>query len=407
MKRRWFAWLAVLGPGIIAANAGNDAGGIATYASAGSQFQYRTLFVMVLVTVALVVVQEMSARLGAHTGEGLMSLIREQFSLRVSTFAILCLLVANLGLVVSEFAGIGAAFELFGVSRYISIPIAMFVIWAVVVFGNYRHAERAFLILGLAFLAYPIAAILAKPDWSEVASNTFVPHLLGTKEFLILVVALIGTTITPYMQLYQASAVADSGSGPENYKSVRTDTVVGSIFANVISMAIIIATAAAIGGSGPLQSAKQAAQALEPVAGAGAEILFGIGLLGASALAAAVVPLATSYAVAEAVGVERSVSRSFREAPLFMGLFTALIVIGGVVALLPGNLIDLLIAMQILNGLITPIVLTFILILANRRSVLGEMVNGPRFRVVAAICVLAVASLALVVVAINVFSWLT
>ncbi|MEY4130154.1 MAG: hypothetical protein RLZZ31_278 [Actinomycetota bacterium] len=407
MKRRWFAWLAVLGPGIIAANAGNDAGGIATYASAGSQFQYRTLFVMVLVTVALVVVQEMSARLGAHTGEGLMSLIREQFSLRVSTFAILCLLVANLGLVVSEFAGIGAAFELFGVSRYISIPIAMFVIWAVVVFGNYRHAERAFLILGLAFLAYPIAAILAKPDWSEVASNTFVPHLLGTKEFLILVVALIGTTITPYMQLYQASAVADSGSGPENYKSVRTDTVVGSIFANVISMAIIIATAAAIGGSGPLQSAKQAAQALEPVAGAGAEILFGIGLLGASALAAAVVPLATSYAVAEAVGVERSVSRSFREAPLFMGLFTALIVIGGVVALLPGNLIDLLIAMQILNGLITPIVLTFILILANRRSVLGEMVNGPRFRVLAAICVLAVASLALVVVAINVFSWLT
>ena len=407
MKRRWFAWLAVLGPGIIAANAGNDAGGIATYASAGSQFQYRTLFVMVLVTVALVVVQEMSARLGAHTGEGLMSLIREQFSLRVSTFAILCLLVANLGLVVSEFAGIGAAFELFGVSRYISIPIAMFVIWAVVVFGNYRHAERAFLILGLAFLAYPIAAILAKPDWSEVASNTFIPHLLGTKEFLILVVALIGTTITPYMQLYQASAVADSGSGPENYKSVRTDTVVGSIFANVISMAIIIATAAAIGGSGPLQSAKQAAQALEPVAGAGAEILFGIGLLGASALAAAVVPLATSYAVAEAVGVERSVSRSFREAPLFMGLFTALIVIGGVVALLPGNLIDLLIAMQILNGLITPIVLTFILILANRRSVLGEMVNGPRFRVLAAICVLAVASLALVVVAINVFSWLT
>ena len=407
MKRRWFAWLAVLGPGIIAANAGNDAGGIATYASAGSQFQYRTLFVMVLVTVALVVVQEMSARLGAHTGEGLMSLIREQFSLRVSTFAILCLLVANLGLVVSEFAGIGTAFELFGVSRYISIPIAMFVIWAVVVFGNYRHAERAFLILGLAFLAYPIAAILAKPDWSEVASNTFVPHLLGTKEFLILVVALIGTTITPYMQLYQASAVADSGSGPENYKSVRTDTVVGSIFANVISMAIIIATAAAIGGSGPLQSAKQAAQALEPVAGAGAEILFGIGLLGASALAAAVVPLATSYAVAEAVGVERSVSRSFREAPLFMGLFTALIVIGGVVALLPGNLIDLLIAMQILNGLITPIVLTFILILANRRSVLGEMVNGPRFRVLAAICVLAVASLALVVVAINVFSWLT
>jgi NRAMP (natural resistance-associated macrophage protein)-like metal ion transporter len=305
-------WLAVLGPGLIAANAGNDAGGIATYASAGSQFGYRTLFVMLLVTIALVIVQEMSARLGAHTGEGLMSLIREQFPLRASAFAIVCLLIANLGLVVSEFAGIGAAFELFGVSRYISIPIGAVAIWAVVVFGNYRYAERVFLLLGLAFITYPIAAILGKPDWGQVASNTFIPHLLGTKEFLFLVVALIGTTITPYMQLYQAAAVADSGSGPEEYRMVRIDTITGAVFANIISMAIIIATAAAIGGTGPLESAKEAAQALEPVAGASAEILFGIGLLGASALAAAVVPLATSYAVAEALGVERSVSKTFR-----------------------------------------------------------------------------------------------
>ena len=186
-RRRWMVWLAVLGPGLIAANAGNDAGGIATYASAGSQFGYRTLFVMLLVTIALVIVQEMSARLGAHTGEGLMSLIREQFPLRASAFAIVCLLIANLGLVVSEFAGIGAAFELFGVSRYISIPIGAVAIWAVVVFGNYRYAERVFLLLGLAFITYPIAAILGKPDWGQVASNTFIPHLLGTKEFLFLV----------------------------------------------------------------------------------------------------------------------------------------------------------------------------------------------------------------------------
>ena len=404
-RRRWMIWLAVLGPGLIAANAGNDAGGIATYASAGSEFGYRTLFVMLLVTVALVIVQEMSARLGAHTGEGLMSLIREQFPLRASAFAIVCLLVANLGLVVSEFAGIGAAFELFGVSRYISIPLAALAIWAVVVFGNYRYAERVFLVLGLAFITYPIAAILGKPDWSEVASNTFIPHMLGTKEFLFLVVALIGTTITPYMQLYQAAAVADSGSGPEEYRVVKIDTITGAIFANLISMAIIIATAAAIGGSGPLSSAKEAAQALEPVAGAGAEILFGIGLLGASALAAAVVPLATSYAVAEAVGVERSVSRTFREAPLFMGLFTALILIGSAVALLPGNLISLLINMQVINGLITPIVLTFILILANRRSVLGSAVNGPRFRIAATICVVVIAVLAAVVLLQTVAGW--
>ena len=405
-RRRWMVWLAVLGPGLIAANAGNDAGGIATYASAGSQFGYRTLFVMLLVTIALVIVQEMSARLGAHTGEGLMSLIREQFPLRASAFAIVCLLIANLGLVVSEFAGIGAAFELFGVSRYISIPIGAVAIWAVVVFGNYRYAERVFLLLGLAFITYPIAAILGKPDWGQVASNTFIPHLLGTKEFLFLVVALIGTTITPYMQLYQAAAVADSGSGPEEYRMVRIDTITGAVFANIISMAIIIATAAAIGGTGPLESAKEAAQALEPVAGASAEILFGIGLLGASALAAAVVPLATSYAVAEAVGVERSVSKTFREAPLFMGLFTALIVVGASVALLPGNLISLLINMQVVNGLITPIILIFILILANRRSVLGNMANGPKFKAAALVCVVVIAVLAVVVLVQTVAGWL-
>ena len=405
-RRRWMVWLAVLGPGLIAANAGNDAGGIATYASAGSQFGYRTLFVMFLVTIALVIVQEMSARLGAHTGEGLMSLIREQFPLRASAFAIVCLLIANLGLVVSEFAGIGAAFELFGVSRYISIPIGAVAIWAVVVFGNYRYAERVFLLLGLAFITYPIAAILGKPDWGEVASNTFIPHLLGTKEFLFLVVALIGTTITPYMQLYQAAAVADSGSGPEEYRMVRIDTITGAVFANIISMAIIIATAAAIGGTGPLESAKEAAQALEPVAGSAAQILFGIGLLGASALAAAVVPLATSYAVAEAVGVERSVSKTFREAPLFMGLFTALIVIGASVALLPGNLISLLINMQVVNGLITPIILIFILILANRRSVLGNAANGPKLKVAALVCVVVIAILAVVVLVQTVAGWL-
>ena len=405
-RRRWMVWLAVLGPGLIAANAGNDAGGIATYASAGSQFGYRTLFVMLLVTIALVIVQEMSARLGAHTGEGLMSLIREQFPLRASAFAIVCLLIANLGLVVSEFAGIGAAFELFGVSRYISIPIGAVAIWAVVVFGNYRYAERVFLLLGLAFITYPIAAILGKPDWGQVASNTFIPHLLGTKEFLFLVVALIGTTITPYMQLYQAAAVADSGSGPEEYRMVRIDTITGAVFANIISMAIIIATAAAIGGTGPLESAKEAAQALEPVAGASAEILFGIGLLGASALAAAVVPLATSYAVAEAVGVERSVSKTFREAPLFMGLFTALIVVGASVALLPGNLISLLINMQVVNGLITPIILIFILILANRRSVLGNAANGPKFKAAALVCVVVIAVLAVVVLVQTVAGWL-
>ncbi len=396
----------MIGPGLIAANAGNDAGGILTYASAGSEFVYSTLFVMVLITVGLVVVQEMSARLGAYTGEGLMSLIREQFPLRLATFAVSALVVANVGLVVSEFAGIGAAFGLFGVSRYLSIPIAAVVIIAVVVFGSYRYAERVFLLLSVAFVAYPIAAVMSHPDWKQVGANLVWPHFQASEAYLLLVVALIGTTITPYMQLYQAAAVADRGVDPEEYPATRFDAVSGSIFANVVSCTIIIATAAAIGGSGVLTSASQAAKALVPVAGVHAEALFGIGLLGASALAAAVVPLSTAYAVAEAVGVERSVSRSFREAPLFMGLFTGLVVIGAGVALLPGNLITLLLDMQVLNGLITPIVLVFILILANRRSVLGAAVNGPRFRIVALICVVTVGVLAVAVVIITVAGWL-
>ena len=390
--------LAIFGPGLIAASAGNDAGGIVTYASAGAQFGYRTLFAMLLVTVGLVVVQEMSARLGAYTGEGLVSLIREHFPLRSAAFAVLCLVVANLGLVVSEFAGIGAAVEHFGISRYLSIPLAAIAVWGAVVVGSYRYAERVFLLLTLVFVAYPIAAVLGHPNWTKVATQTAIPHFLGTHAFLFLIVALIGTTITPYMQLYQAAAVVDKGIGPAEYPRERIDAVVGAIAANVVSMAIIIATAAAIGGRGPLASATDAAEALRPAAGAAAENLFAVGLLGASALAAAVVPLSTAYAIAEAVGVERSVSRSFRQAPLFLGLFTAQVFVGAAIALTPGNLVDLLLNMQVLNGVITPIILGFILVLANRRSVLGDAANTTRFRTVATACVAAIAVMAALVV---------
>ncbi|NKQ56039.1 divalent metal cation transporter [Amycolatopsis sp. K13G38] len=404
-RRRLITVLAVAGPGLIAANAGNDAGGIATYASAGAQFGYRTLFFMVLVTVGLVVVQEMCARLGAHTGVGLGALIREQFSIRVSGFALLCFVVANVGLVVSEFAGIGAALQLLGVSRYVSIPAAAVAIWGLVVFGSYRYAEKIFLVLSLAFLAYPLAAMLSHPDWREVGTQLALPHFVGSKDFLLLGVALIGTTITPYMQFYVAAAVADRGIGPADYARERVDTVAGAIFADLISIFIIIATATAISDRAPLDSAAQAAAALEPVAGPFAAQLFGLGLLGASALAAAVVPLSTSYAVSEAVGVESSVSRSFRQAPLFLGLFSGQIVLGAAIALIPGNLIQLLVQAQVLNGLITPILLTYVLILANRRSVLGKAANGPVFRVVATMCVAVVAILSATVLVQSVLGW--
>jgi NRAMP (natural resistance-associated macrophage protein)-like metal ion transporter len=393
LRRRTLVLLAFMGPGIIAANAGNDSGGILTYASAGSQFGYRTLFAMVLVTVALVVVQEMCARLGAYTGEGLGALIREQFSIRVTAFALLALVVANVGLVVSEFAGIAAAMELLHVSRFISVPVAATAIWALVVFGTYKYAERLFLVLSLVFFAYPVSAFLSHPKYAQAGAQLAYPHFLATKAFLLLVVALIGTTITPYMQFYVAAAVADRGIGPDDYAGERLDTVAGSIFCNLISIFIIVATASAIKVRVQLTSARQAAEALRPVAGTFATQLFAIGLLGASALAAAVVPLSTAYAISEATGAERSVSKSFRQAPLFLGLFTAQVFIGAAVALVPGNLVKHLVDAQVLNGLITPILLTYVLILANRTDVLGDAANGRTFRIVATISVVAVAVL--------------
>jgi Mn2+/Fe2+ NRAMP family transporter len=397
-RGRVFAYLAIAGPGLIAANAGNDAAGIATYSSAGSQFVYRTLFFMVLVTVALVLVQEMAVRLGTYTGKGLAALIREQFSLRLTGLALFCVLLANTGLVVSEFAGIGAAFELVGISRYLVIPLFAVLIWALVLFGSYRYAERIFLVFSLAFLAYPIAAVLGHPRWSEVGANLVWPHFIANRDFVLLGVALIGTTVSPYMQLYAAAGVVDRGAAPDDYPATRLDAISGAVFACVISITIIIATGATIGGQGPLDSAKQAAEALRPVAGPGAELLFAFGLLGASALAGAVVPLSSSYAISEAIGVERSVSRRFREAPLFLGLFTLQVILGAAIALTPVNLIKLLIGTQVLQGIVAPIVLTYILILANRRSVLGAAANGPLFRAAATIAVTAVAGMSLLLV---------
>ena len=394
-RSRIFLFLAILGPGVVAANAGNDAAGIATYASAGSQFTYRTLFFMVLITVALVLVQEMAVRLGTYTGKGLAALIREQFSLRFTALALGCVLLANTGLVVSEFAGIGAAFGLLGVSRYIIIPIAAVAIWALVLFGSYRYAERIFLVMSLAFLAYPIAAVLGHPDWQEVGLNLAIPHFLYNKAFLLLGVALIGTTVSPYMQLYAAAGVVDKGADPADYPRARVDAISGAVFACIVSMTIIIATGAAIGGKGPLTSASEAAQALRPVAGAGAEALFALGLIGASALAGAVVPLSSAYAISEAVGVERSVSRRFTEARLFLGLFTVQVIIGAALALTHINLITLLIGTQVLQGIVTPVILIYILILTSRRSVLGKAVNKPWFRLAAGICVTGISAMSL------------
>ena len=320
--RRVFGFLAILGPGLIAANAGNDAGGILTYASAGAQFGYRTLFLMVLITVALIVVQEMCSRLGTYTGEGLGALIREQFPLRSGASAMVLLFVANAGLTVSEFAGVGASMELFGVSRYIAVPIALLAIWAVTALGDYSRAERVFLAMGLVFLAYPISAFLGHPNTGAVLSNLLWPHFLRSNAFLLLSVALIGTTITPYMQFYLTSAVVDKGVTPKSYRSERIDTVNGAILSDLSrssSSSPPRPRSAAAVRSSPRRR-QPARCVLLPVRQPNSSSRFG--LLGASLLAASVVPLSTAYAIAETAGVERSLSRKLREAPLFYGLFT-------------------------------------------------------------------------------------
>jgi Mn2+/Fe2+ NRAMP family transporter len=343
--------------------------------------------------------------LATYTGKGLAALIREEFDLRLTAFAITAFAVANIGLMVTEFGGIATSFELFNVSRYISVPIAAVVIWSLVLFGSYRYAERIFLLLTVVFIAYPIAAVLARPNWHQVAVNTVWPHFEASKSFLLLAVALIGTTITPYIQLYEAGAVVDKGVKPEEYRFQRVDAITGAVLAAIVAMSIIVATGATIGGTGPLTSATTAAEGLKPVAGAFATTLFGLGLLGASALAAAVVPLSTSYAVAEAIGVERSVSSSFRQAPVFLGIFTFQILIGAAVVLVPGNLITLILNTQVLEGVITPMTLILILVLANRRSLLGSAANGPVARWVGGFAIVAVAAVASVYVLLTVLGW--
>ncbi|MEO7000371.1 MAG: Nramp family divalent metal transporter [Ktedonobacterales bacterium] len=397
LLRPFFA-LSFLGPGLIATSAGNDAGGIATYSAVGAQYGYGLLWMLVLITVSMAVVQEMCARMGAATNKGLSDLIRERFGVRGAAFAMLTLLVANVLITISEFAGIAAASELFGIPKYITVPLAALGIWFLITRGSYNRVEKVFLAMTLAFLSYPIAAILARPNWGQVIAQTALPSIphthLGT--YLLLFVGTIGTTITPYMQLYIQSSVAEKHLPMEKYHLERADAYVGAIFGDLISALIIIATGATIymgshGQGVALTTAQQAAQALIPFAGKYAEILFAVGLLGASLLAAAVLPLSTAYSVCESFGFERGVSFSFREAPIFQGLFTGMLAMGALVALvIPNNLlIALILVAQVINGMLLPILLVFILLLVNDHAIMGKYVNGPINNVIAWITTIA------------------
>lgn len=380
---RPLAALSFLGPGLIAGSAGNDAGGITTYAAVGAQYGYNLLWMMIPITVALIVVQEMCARMGAATNEGLSDLIRERFGVRGSAFAMLTLFIANALITISEFAGIAAASELLGISKFITVPIAVVGLWLLISRGSYSRVEKVFLVMTLVFFAYPIAAFVARPDWGQVAIQTVHPTIHITAAYLFLFVGTVGTTITPYMQLYLQSSVAEKRIPLEDYPKERAETYIGTLFAIIISAFVVIATGATVfvashGAGVQLQSAAQAASALAPVAGKYAELLFAVGLIGASLLAAAVVPLSTSYAVCESFGFERGVSQSFGEAPIFHGLFVGLLALGAVVALVIPNslLVALIIVSQVINGVLLPILLIFIYVLVNDKRIMGSLKNG-------------------------------
>ena len=407
IRKRFWPYLGALGPGLLAASAGNDAGGIATYASAGASYGYGLLWAMVLVTLCVGVVQEMSARMGAVTGKGFSDLVRESFTLRQTALILLTLLVANTGIIVSEFIGVAAAAELFGVSRYIAVPLAAIFVWLLVTRGSYGWVERIFLVLTLAFLAYIGAAFLARPDWHAVLAETVRPKLHFDFGYLNLLIALIGTTISPYMQLYVQSSVVEKGVTPDEYRYTRFDVIVGTISAGIVAIFIIIATAATLYPRGiKVTAAADAARALEPVAGKYAEALFGLGLLGASLLAAGVLPLATTYMMSEALGFERGVSRSWQEAPIFMGMLTGLIGLGALIALIPGlPLIPVLVGVYVLNGLLLPVELFAILRLINEPELMGEHVNGPLYNVLAWTIAIVVSTLSLTLIVMQVVEW--
>jgi len=408
--------LAVIGPGIVVANAGNDAGGIFTYSYIGSKYGLTLLWTIVPILVALIVVQEMVARIGAVTGKGLMDLIRERFGVGWTLFAALVVIVANGGTTLAEFAGAAGALGLLGVPRAAAVIGSAALIGVVVLRGNRRIVERIFLALGLAFFAYIITAFTVHPDWANVGRNVGVPDLshphVSTGAYLADVIALIGTSITPYMQLYLQSAIVDKGTTEHELRYVRADVISGSVFAVMVAGFIVVTTAATLflhgfAGQG-IDSSDSAARALAPLAGTHASQLFAVGLLGASLLAAAVLPLSTAFVVCEAFGAERSVSASLRDAPLFFTLFFGLLFGGAAIMLIPSiSITAVAIGTQTLDGILLPILLVFILILANDRRLLGSRRNRPMYNAVAVVLAGTLSVLTAILVVTTIFPGLT
>ncbi len=388
-RTRIILFLAVLGPGFITANVDNDSGGILTYSQAGAQFGYSLLWTMIPITLALIVVQEMCARMGVVTGKGLSDLIREEFGLRMTFVIMILLVVVNFGNVVAEFSGIAGSMQLFHVSKYISVPLCGFLVWFLVVKGDYKSVEKIFLVASVFYIAYIVAGVLSEPNWHLALVETVkLPgrSVWSDRSYVYMTVGVIGTTITPWMQFYLQSSIVDKGVTVRQYKASRLDVIVGSIFTDVVAWFIVVACAATLYTHGVrnIADASDAAGAMKPLAGDYAFILFAAGLFNASLFAASILPLSTAYTVCEGLGFESGLDKHFKEAPFFYWLYSLLIVVGAAIVLIPGfPLVRFIILSQVLNGVLLPVVLIFMLRLINKHELMGKYTNSLYFNIIA------------------------
>src|ERR1017187_2937941 len=388
-KTRLAAFLALVGPGIITANVDNDAGGIYTYSLAGARFGYSLLWTMIPITIALIVVQEMSARMGAVTGKGLSDLVREQFGFRATFLLMGALVICNFGNIVAEFAGVASSLELFGLSKYVVVPAAAVVVWLLVVRGTYASIEKIFLTASGFYVCYIIAGVLAHPDWRAAAVSTVqrpAGFAISNHDYLYMVIGLVGTTIAPWMQFYLQASIVEKGVTARQYSASRWDVILGCLFTDVVAWFIIVACAATLYATGHHQvtSAAEAAQAPRPVAGEYAYLLFALGLFNASLFAASILPISTAYAVCEGLGFESGLDKKFHEAPVFYWLYTLLLIAGGGVILIPNiPLVKISILSQVVNGIVLPFVLIFMLLLVNKSELMGKHINGTWFNAIA------------------------
>ena len=404
--KRWrtsiFLFFAVLGPGFITANVDNDAGGILTYSQAGAQYGYKLLWTLIPITIALIVVQEMCARMGVVTGKGLSDLIREEFGLRMTFVIMMLLVLVNFGNVIAEFSGIAGSIQLFGISKYISVPLCALAVWFLVVKGNYKSVEKIFLVASVFYVCYIVVGVMAQPAWHQALVETVkIPEraIWSDHNYIYMVVGVIGTTISPWMQFYMQASVVEKGVTIRQYKATRLDVIVGSIFSDVVAWFIIVACAATLYTHGirNINVPADAAEAMKPLAARFASILFAAGLFNASFFAASVLPISTAYSVCEGLGFESGVDKRFKQAPFFYWLYTLLIVAGAAVVLIPNfPLVTMTILSQVLNGVLLPFVLYFMLKLINKKELMGKHTNTRWFNVIAWATTVIVVGLSLV-----------